>query len=85
MQDYLPSRGFSTCKDYGPHQPSITPTHSHHESAFMCDSELRDCDFIAQITVLEFYNLNDGLMSEMGFNVGMLSPSKPWNRPLNVP
>ena len=51
----------------------------------MCDSELRDCDFIAQITVLEFYNLNDGLMSEMGFNVGMLSPSKPWNRPLNVP
>ena len=31
---------------------------------------------VAQITVLEFYNLNDGLMAEMGFNVGMLSPLK---------
>ena len=24
--------GFSTCKDYGPHQPSITPTRNHHRS-----------------------------------------------------
>ena len=25
-------RIYSTCKDYGPHQPSITPTHNHHRS-----------------------------------------------------
>ena len=26
------ARGFSTGKDYSPHQPTITPTHSHHRS-----------------------------------------------------
>ena len=35
VQGYLTSifsLGFSTCKDYDPCQPSITPTHSHHRS-----------------------------------------------------
>ena len=33
---------------------------------------------VAQVTVLEFYNLNEGLMSDMGFCAGVLSALSIW-------